>query len=572
MTYTIIMAEDNPADAELITHMLNIAFTAQCKIDCVPTFNELEQALKKHQYHCLLLDLHLPDSAGTVNVQRVCTSHPSLPVVVLTASQEVPSASLHLGAQDFLNKDDITPELLARSLRHAQERKYFELKLRKALKQAAHKNGQLKRLAQEDFLTKLPNRASMEMIGNRSCHRAKRLKKDFALIYLDLNDFKQVNDNLGHAAGDALLKAVAMRLKAAIRESDFVARLGGDEFVMLTDLLKDRFEIYLIVNRVMSAFSKIFVINDKELHTTPSIGVTFYSNAGSLPLMLKQADCAMYEAKEKKSLPVCFYTQDIDDKYARNLAIQTELKKDDVLSEFEVYFQQIEALDPNTPNSYEALLRWTSSSLGSISADEFIPIVENSPLLNQLTRFVLECASDFYQYLGAHAHQVDKIKVNVTASQLSNAGFCQYVLDLIDTLAIPNQGICLELTEREMLENNDYCLDQIMMLRRAGISIALDDFGTGYTSVKQLIDMPLDYLKIDRSLVKGICQNERVEALVAGIVEMAHRLGVKVVAEGIETQSQYHAVERLRCDYFQGYYLGRPAPCSHWYKTLGSPN
>ncbi|MET1254757.1 EAL domain-containing protein [Aliikangiella maris] len=561
-SHTYLMAEDNPADAELVREMLEQAFDGDCALVCVGRFCDINTALKNHHFEALILDMNLPDRSGIKNVMELGEDYPDLPIIVLTGQDDQALAveSLKRGAQDYLSKNQVTPEILARSLRYAQERKNIELKLRKALDDSADRNQQLEKMARYDFLTSLPNRSYFDSVANRTLRSALRTNKLVALLYFDINNFKKINDSFGHAAGDGLLREVADRLKVTVRESDFVARLGGDEFVLITDLLDEKQEVYRLVNRLLEAFEKPVQIDIHQIQCSISIGVAFYPDAKTLELLMKQADCAMYEAKEKRHVPVCFFTQQMESIYTRNMEIESNIKEGLKLNEFNVYYQQIVSLENPAMFQAEALLRWHSSHLGMVSPAEFIPVVENSPLINQLTTVVLRYTSRLIQSLNDLSINIERIKINVTASQIASLPFCKQFMDWLEKLGIPPDLICLELTEREMVKNASICRSQIDIMRRAGVYFALDDFGTGYSSITHLLEVPIDYLKLDRSLIDRIDLNERNQALVAGIIEMAHRLNLKVIAEGIECEREFEIIKQLGCDQYQGYYFARPMP------------
>ncbi|MGB1237708.1 MAG: putative bifunctional diguanylate cyclase/phosphodiesterase [Pseudomonadales bacterium] len=567
-----LIAEDSPVDEAIVRGMLEEVYHGQFTLHSVARFADIEAALASGDYEVLILDMNLPDSTGPEAVNLLSESHPELPVVVLTAQGDLQTAaqSFKLGAQDFLAKSQLTPQLLSRSLHYAIERKKVDLALRRSIGEIEEKNSILERLAHTDFLTNLPNRAHFESSLSLMIERAKRAEQRFALLYIDLNDFKSVNDSFGHAIGDTLLRQVAQRLLATVRSSDFVGRIGGDEFVIFTDFIEAEEEVYHLVDRLSEAFDIPFSIERKEIQNQPSIGVAFYPKAATFELLMKHADHAMYEVKsrEDSDSPVGFYTDDLDRKYARKLQIQSAFNGAIERSEFQVFFQRVEDLDDPECYLFEALLRWNSQQMGVVSPAEFIPIFENSPVINQLTKLVLAQARDLHDRLVGAGKHLCRIKVNVTASQLSSAVFCDQFLSWMEEYAIPPARICLELTERQVIKNTRACLRQLKKLRQRGVGIALDDFGTGFTSVKHIIEFPIDYLKIDISLIRDIHKRKRNQALVAGIVEMGHRLKLKIVAEGVETREQYEVCKSLKCDMLQGYYIHKPAATATLYQQF----
>lgn len=561
-----LIAEDNPADAELVKSLLQQAVGEEYSVLCVDRFDKLKDALARDTFEALILDMNLPDRSGIRNISDLGQQYPELPIVVLTGQDDLELAvqSLNKGAQDYLSKNHVTSELLSRSLRYARERKKIELRLKKALQQSAYRNAKLQTMAQHDALTTLPNRACFQTTAPRMLMRAARSKKWLSLLYFDLNGFKKINDSYGHLTGDELLRQVAIRLKSTVRESDFLARLGGDEFVVVTDLLDNKRQIYKLINRLQSVFHKPFNIAKHHILCTPSIGVAFYPDAENLQLLIKQADCAMYEAKAKANTSVCFYTSQLENQFTRTMEIESHLSEALRAAQFDVHFQQVFSPGQAQANHIEALLRWHSPQLGEVAPDEFMHIAENSPTINEITRFVVSKCGELLSLASAPDKADFKLAINICASQLSSASFCDQLIMWLEKYHIPAHSVCLELTERQMVDDSGECSAQSKRLRALGMQIALDDFGTGYSSFTHLLELPLDYLKLDRVLVKDIDSNTRNQALTAGIVEMAHRLGMKVVAEGIESKEEFDIACELGCDYLQGYYIARPMPITEF--------
>jgi len=555
-----LMAEDNPADAELVQEMLNQSFGHQYSIICVDRFSKIVDALSQGTFEALILDMNLPDSSGIENISRLAQDYPDLPIVVLTGHDdlELATGSLQQGAQDYLSKNHVTPQALIRSLRYAKERKVIEKQLKLALDDAANRNVQLEALAKHDGLTGLPNRTFFHQQAAQFINRAERQNKQVGLLYFDLNGFKKINDSYGHLIGDHLLVEISNRLQKVIREADFLARLGGDEFVVITDLLSNKEEVYPLIKRLLAEFDKPFIIENHQIISGPSIGVAFYPEAGDIDLLLKQADFAMHEAKKQSSTPICFYTHEMAEKYSRNQIIESRLGRAIEQKEISAFFQTV--INVRNPNQIlvEALVRWHSMELDWITPDEFIPLAEHTPAINDITYCVLAESSAFYQALSEKSVLLEKIAINVSASQLTNSVFTDLFFDWIKEYKLPINKICLELTERQMVQNAEQCRAQINRLRSRGIKVALDDFGSGYSSITHLLDFPMDILKLDRALIDHIDKNPRNQALVAGIVEMAHRLDMEVVAEGIEREEEYQKAVELGCDFLQGYFLARP--------------
>ena len=555
-----LMAEDDPVDAEVFSSMLNKAFGDSYSVVCVDRFEKICDALSQGSFQALILDMDLPDRSGVDNVHQIGEKYPALPIVVLTGNEDLDLAidSLQSGAQDYLSKNNVTPEMLARSVHYAKERKQVEQKLKSALDDAAYKNTQLESQAKHDPLTGLANRSYFQDIATRVLMRADRKNLRAALLYFDLNEFKKVNDTYGHLAGDELLRQVSQRTKEVVRDSDFLARIGGDEFVVITDTLANKQEAYPLVTRILNQFDQAFNVGIHEIVVSCSVGVAFYPEADSLDLLIKQADFAMYEAKSSPHTSLCFYSEKIAEQYARTQKIETLLSRAIEKEEMSAVFQPVISTKNASEIHVEALVRWHSESIGTVRPDEFIAIAESTPAINGITQVVTKESQALASAIQNSGLTLDKISINISASQLASKHFCKLFFQWLDDRLLKPENICLELTERQIIQSINTCKEQFEYLRKKGIKISLDDFGSGFSSVTHLLDLPFDTLKLDRILINFIDQNPRNQALVAGIVEMAHRLDMDVVAEGIEREEELRFATELGCDYLQGYFISKP--------------
>lgn len=555
-----LMAEDNPNDVELVTKMLRKAFQDDYTIVCVDRFSKIIDALNQNSFNALILDINLPDRSGVLNITHLVSKYPDLPIVILTGQENLDLAyeALENGAQDYLTKSNVTAEILQRSLRYAKERKQIESRLKTALEDADLRNIQLESLAKHDPLTGLPNRAYFHESAERILHSCDRENKSAALLYFDLNGFKKVNDTYGHLIGDQLLMQVSNRMAGVVRDSDMLARLGGDEFVVITDPLQHRDQIYPLVKRILRQFNSPFEIEGHQVVVSTSIGVAFYPNADNLDLLVKHADCAMYKAKESKESNVCFYTDKMASQFSRYQDIELEIGK--ALENDQIYstFQPITPLNKDKPVMLEALARWTSPKLGHVPADEFIGVAEYTPAINGITRAVIKDTAALIEKLNHLNLDIKKISINVCSSQLSSSHFCKLLFEWIKIHNIPARAVCIELTERQLVESFEECRKQVIQLKSHGIKMSLDDFGSGFSSITHLLGLPFDYLKIDRRLIQGIDKNDKNQALVAGVIEMAHRLNMEVIAEGVEEKAEMDTLKVLKCDYIQGFFIAKP--------------
>ena len=557
----ILMVEDEPADAELFSYMLSVAFKNRYPVVCLNQFKEVTETLDSGDFQALVLDMNLPDSSGVSKVRSIGEAFPELPIIVLTGEGDNNLAidSLKHGAQDYLSKNKVTPDILANSIRYAKERKKIEQKLKLAIADADSKNRQLDALSKKDSLTGLPNRAHFRQVALNNIKSANRHERYVGLLYFDLNGFKKINDTYSHLAGDQLLKLVTQRLQKVVRASDFLARIGGDEFVIVTEPLTHKQDIYPLVKRVHQQFEQSFDIEGRVVHTSSSVGVAFYPDAESLDALIKLADSAMYEAKKSSNAATCFYSEQTAAHYLRLQKIESNLVNAIEQQELNAIFQPVLSVQHRETIHLEALARWESATLGAVAPDEFIPVAENSLLINRITQSVTQHSGDLFKLM---QHPTGRVSINVSARQLTSDTFCELFMGWLQERGLQPNQVCLELTERQMVNNVEACKRQINFLRKQGIQLALDDYGSGFSSVTHLLELPFDILKLDRMLIKQIDKNLRNQALVAGIVEMAHRLNMKVVAEGIEREQEMQYAIDLGCDYLQGFFISKPLPAN----------
>ena len=413
--------------------------------------------------------------------------------------------------------------------------------------------------ALNDPLTGLPNRRLLSDRLAAHMIRSKKESKMFGLLYLDLDGFKLVNDSLGHSIGDAVLIQLAERLQARIREEDFLARLGGDEFVVILDKLHVKEDAARVAEDLLLAISNPFHVEGHELAIGASIGVSVFPEcAGSAEELIKEADSAMYIAKREGKNRVMNYTPEIGSAIHERLTIENQLRgaipRDEIFLNYQPEFE----LDSNRLVRFEALARWTHPTLGRIPPDKFIPIAEDSGLIVALGSYVMEiaCAEAVrWQRLMPYPIQV---AVNVSTIQFRRKGFVEEVVGILERSGLKPELLQLELTESVMMSGAHLASDIIGRFRGLGISLAIDDFGTGYSSLSYLPSMRFDALKIDRSFVMNLEQDPKNEAMIRTLVALAHNVGMRVIVEGVEKQTQLDLVRSLGVNEVQGYLLGRP--------------
>ena len=428
---------------------------------------------------------------------------------------------------------------------------------------------QIHRLAYFDTLTGLPNRLllmdRLEMLINQSIREEKQL----GVLCLDIDHFKEVNDSLGHAGGDALLQSVAHRLNGCVREGDTVARLGGDEFVVIIANL-GRSEIgevakiaALVAEKIRTALSNPFHFENSEVLITPSIGISLYpSDADNPEDMIKGADAALHHAKSQGRNNYQFYAEQMNKLTLERLSLQNDLRKALERNELEVHYQPQVDIGSGFVTGMEALMRWRHPVQGWISPVKFIPLAEETGLILSLGEWLMKtvCAQMKVWQMAGLLDETQRISINVSPRQFRQGDFSKMIEKILEETALSANRLELEMTEGMLMHNTESTLAMLNQLKHLGVKLSLDDFGTGYSSLSYLKRFPLDVLKIDQSFVRDITDDPNDAAIVAAIIAMARSLKLKVIAEGVETSDQFSHLKDQGCHGFQGYYFSEPLP------------
>lgn len=422
-----------------------------------------------------------------------------------------------------------------------------------------------------DFLTNLPNRMMFHNRLQEEIKKTDRSNLPLGLLYLDLDNFKQINDQLGHATGDELIKQVALRVSSCIRSVDTTARIGGDEFTVimgeLTDLTAIENASYKILNRLEQPFN----INQQNIYITASIGITVYPNdSHKIEDLLMFADQAMYEAKRLGKNRYQFFTSSMQESSVNRHTITNDLRSAMANNEFVVFYQPIVDMNNDNILKAEALIRWRHPTRGTIEPVEFISIAEDTGMINQLGDWVFEQALRDVTRLRKTYHPDFQISINVSPRQFMNETNLLSWLDKINTHGILGDAITIEITEGLLLQPTDSIKHILAQFIAANIEISIDDFGTGYSALGYLKKFNVDYVKLDRSFVQHVESDQDNMVLCEAIIDMAHRLRIKVVAEGIETQAQERLLKQFRCDYGQGYLFAKPTNIVEFEEFLSS--
>ena len=417
----------------------------------------------------------------------------------------------------------------------------------------------MRHIAQHDALTGLPNRMALLMRLAQLLPEARRHGWKIAMMFLDLDRFKIINDTLGHQVGDELLREVACRLSSVVRETDFVARLGGDEFVIILPGISSAADAAVVAGKAIGALSSAIEANGHELHTTPSIGISVFPDDGpDGDTILKNADTAMYHAKAAGRNNFQFFATEMNLITSERLSIEHKLRHAIARNELALCFQpQFHAAD-SAPTGVEALLRWHHPTEGMISPARFIPVAEETGIIVEIGEWVLATACrEMKRWIDAGLKPL-RMAVNVSARQLRRRDFCETVANALTLSGLPAELLELEITESSVMENPQEAILILERLGRMGVTLAIDDFGTGYSSLAYLKLFPIDHLKIDRSFVADIEIDLNDRAIAFGTIALAHSLGLKVIAEGVETEDQLELLRTNGCDEVQGFLLSKP--------------
>jgi diguanylate cyclase (GGDEF)-like protein/PAS domain S-box-containing protein len=415
--------------------------------------------------------------------------------------------------------------------------------------------------ASHDVLTGLPNRSLLEDRLKQGCQISQRYSRSLAVMFIDLDGFKPINDSMGHGVGDQILIEVARRMNQQVRPGDTVARLGGDEFVVILPDLAREEDVLLVVDRVIESIARPYKIAKIELRITASIGITLSDGSVEDPMLLiQQADLAMFKAKQQGRNNYQWYTEDLNLKVSERVTLRNALQKAIEAEAFELYYQpQIDGRSGRIIG-YEALLRWQHAEHGFISPAQFVPLAEDTGQIIPLSEWVLSTACQTARKLIDQGYRDGVMAVNVSPVQFQRSNFVETVQAALDKAGLPADHLELEITETVLLDNAERAIFTLHALKSLGVRIAIDDFGTGFSSLNYLKRLPVDKVKIDRSFVQEVISDSNDAAITQGIISMAHHLKLKVIAEGVETEPQFAFLKKSHCDEFQGFYFAKPMP------------
>ncbi len=552
---TVMMVDDEPTTLEVLQAFLEDAgyknFVTTSQSTCAL------ELLAKANPDVVLLDLNMPEITGfdILAAMRVHSKFRYIPVIVLTSSTDAETKlkALQLGATDFLAKPVDSSELA--------------LRLRNTLTAKAYQD----HLTYYDVLTGLPNRQLFLDRLLLLLRQAERDGRSSALLHIDLDRFKQINDTLGHRLGDELLKGVAQRLLQCVRAVDSVgvlelhdsqtslSRVGGDEFTVLLPEIARAEHAARVARRILTALEEPLHVEDHEVFVTPSIGIAVSPDDGTnIETLLKHADIAMYHAKQRGRNTYEFYSQGMNVRALERLSLENQLRKALDRDELRLVYQPKVDIRTNQITGAEALLRWQHPDLGLVSPVEFVPLAEETGLIVPFGEWVLHEACKQNKALQAAGFGTLRIAVNVSIRQLRGHGLTQKIHDVLESSGLAPQDLTLELTESLLMENAKESVEVLQQMKAMGVKLSIDDFGTGYSSLSYLRQFPLDELKIDRSFISEIQADVHDAPIVTAIIAVAHSLGLTVVMEGVETEQQLAFLREQGCDEYQGYLFSKP--------------
>ncbi len=545
----ILLIEDNEGDIRLLQELLMATHRDKFLVEPVRTLQEGMEKLESPEggYEAVLADLSLPDS-DDVNIVSVIQSYqPQMPIIVLTGrdSDELAIRVMQMGAQDYLVKGQGDGHLICRAIGYAIERKKSEQRLIG--------------LTQYDSLTGLANRTLFRKQLNHALIRADKSKYPVALIFIDLDRFKNINDAFGYDAGDQLLKQVGQRLSTCTSDGDTIARLGGDQFTIVLEGTTSIDDGALMARKIIKIMIKPFDLEGQEVFVTPSIGITIYPHDGTEEHnLMGNADTAMCRAKELGRNGYQFYTGDMNVRAMERFTLETKLRRALDNNEFNLYYQPKINIETGDITGVEALIRWQHPTLGLVPPIKFIPIAEETGLIEPIGSWVIYEACSQNAKWQSQGYKPIRIAVNLSVRQFSRVDVTATILAALNHAGLGSEYLEVEITESMLMADTEKSKNILTTLKEHGIHISIDDFGTGYSSLNYLKHFKIDTLKIDQSFIHDIIEDPDAASMIIAIIAMGHSLRMRVVAEGVETIEQLNFLAEHGCNEVQGYYYNKP--------------
>ena len=558
----ILIIDDEPQIRDLLTDLLREEY------DCTEATSAEEAlaVLAASDFDLVLSDINMGGISGLELVPHVHQRAPETVVVMISGQQGIETAieALHVGAFDYITKPFDVRHVEA-AVRRAmeqrtllQEKRLYENNLEDLVRQ---RTAQVERLAYYDTLTGLPNRVLFADRLDQALTTAQRNQQMLGTLLVSVDRFKKINDTLGHAVGNLLLKEVGERLLHCCKKGQTVARFEGEEFALLLTQIESTDDLVETGRIIDEALKPSFLLVEHEVYLTASIGISLFPYDGDDgATVLQNAGAALYRAKTQGGNNYQFYTADMNARALKRLAMETSLRRAIENDEFVLYYQPQIDFGSGKVVGAEALIRWQHPDLGLLQPLEFIPLAEDTGLIVAIGAWVMRQACTQAESWHKNGLTDLGIAVNVSARQFQQKAFFESVVQVLGETGLSPACLELELTETSIMEKAESAVALLTDIRKLGVKIAIDDFGTGYSSLSYLKRLPIDILKLDRSFVNGATSDPDDAALVMAIITLAHNLRLKVIAEGVETEEHLRFLRLLRCDGGQGYLFGRPMP------------
>ncbi|RJQ52590.1 MAG: GGDEF domain-containing response regulator [Nitrospiraceae bacterium] len=568
-TVKILLIDDDDDDYIMTRDLLSEIEGTRYELQRAMTYDKGLELIDQKSHDVYLVDYRLGERTGLELLREAINNGCRAPIIMLTGQgdKEVDVQAMKAGSSDYLVKGQINAPLLDRSIRYAIERKRSE--------------EDIYRMAYYDILTGLPNRFLFNDRLKQAIALAERYNRLVAVLFLDLDNFKRVNDTFGHHMGDKLLKKVAERINLCMRKGDSlsrqstddsvdtVARLGGDEFTIILSEIHHLEDAAKVAQRIFNALSLQFTLDTYELFISASIGIAIYPHDGKdVSSLLKNADAAMYHAKSEGKNNYQYYRQSMNASALERLTLENNLRKALERNEFVLHYQPQVDIRTGEIVGLEALTRWQQADGRIVPPGEFIPIAEETGLILPLSDWILHTACKQCKEWHAAGFPDIAVSVNISGQQFQQKNFAKTVNRVLEDTGIKPGDLFLEITESTIMHNTDMVFTTLYELSRLGLRLIIDDFGTGYSSLSYLKRFPIHAIKIDRSFVKEINTSPDDAAISKAIISMAHSLKLKVVAEGVETKHQLAFLREQACDEIQGFLFSRPLPFEEVLKLL----
>lgn len=551
----ILVVESSEVDFLNIDHILNNSIPTKFAAEHLSSINS--QQLLSHDFDLLVLSDSIVDE-NLSQLEAISMLELNKPIIMLMAESNLQREELAIqkGADDCLTKSNLSKELLVHSITRAIQRNQIKSEF------AQH--------ATHDRLTGLANRYLLLEHLEHAISLAKRNENQFALLFVDLDKFKLINDSLGPDIGDLLLRNVADRLLQCVRETDIVARLGNDEFAVLLENCGSTRDVALVAEKIQEYMMPSFLIDEHELFLTAAIGIAGFPECGIEPAtLIKSAESALHKAKEKGRNSFEFYTSEFNREARLKLELEKSLRRALVNGEFDIHLQPQVIPSTEVVVGAEALLRWNHPQHGFISPAVFIPLLEDLGLLVGLEGWVINQVCSIGKRLTDRYGNL-RFSVNISGSHFKTGNLKENIYLALQASSLDANFLEVELTEDIMIEHVQDSSKMLNELKEIGISVALDDFGKGYSSLSYLKDFPADILKIDKAFIDQLVKDKRNAAIVASLIDLSHKLGIKVVAEGVEQKQQLSHLMDIDCDYVQGYYFAKPMPVEEFERFVSN--